>query len=224
MNRITESKKFQRISKFPRVVGAIDGSLIQINRPRDYEGWYCRKGFTAFNMQGICDASMKFLEISLRPGSCSDKVLWSLSTTNTLVAETLPRGYHLLGDAGYALRTNLITPYPHDEGSHIQRKFNKVHASTRNIVERAFGRLKGRFRILLSTLPQQSPKNAARVVASCVVLHNLTTEFRDEVDVELSDEHIHQHIRDNDAFQERQSLEAAQAKRDGLARWIFDYL
>ena len=134
-------------------------------------------------MQGICDASMKFLEISLRPGSCSDKVLWSLSTTNTLVAETLPRGYHLLGDAGHALRTNLITPYPHDKGSHIQRKFNKVHASTRNIVERAFGRLKGRFRILLSTLPQQSPKNTARVVASCVVLHNLTTDFRDEVDV-----------------------------------------
>jgi hypothetical protein len=36
----------------PNVVGAIDGSLIRIKRFQDHEGWYCRKGFPAFNIQG----------------------------------------------------------------------------------------------------------------------------------------------------------------------------
>ncbi len=43
---------FEAQSGFPNVVGAIDGSLISIKRFKDHEGWYCRKGFTAFIMQG----------------------------------------------------------------------------------------------------------------------------------------------------------------------------
>ena len=135
----------------------------------------------------------------------------------------MPRGFHLLGDAGYALRTTIITPYPHDEGTHLERKFNKVHASTRNIIERAFGRLKCRFRILMAPLAQRTPTSAVRTVASCIVLHNLTTEYEDDVDIDEFDEHFHQHVHDEVNFEERQSLEAAQAKRDGLASWIFNY-
>lgn len=43
---------FETISGIPNVVGAIDGSLVKVKRFHDHEGWYCRKGFTAFNIQG----------------------------------------------------------------------------------------------------------------------------------------------------------------------------
>ncbi|KAE9026607.1 hypothetical protein PR001_g11042 [Phytophthora rubi] len=36
-------KGFEAIASVPGVVGAIDGTLIKIPRPRDFEGWYCRK-------------------------------------------------------------------------------------------------------------------------------------------------------------------------------------
>ena len=49
-SRIEEG--FERLAGMPNVYGAIDGSLIPIKRLADFDGWYCRKGFTAFNMQG----------------------------------------------------------------------------------------------------------------------------------------------------------------------------
>lgn len=42
---------FEKICGVPNVVGAIDGTLIQIHRFEEFEGWYCRKGFPAFNVQ-----------------------------------------------------------------------------------------------------------------------------------------------------------------------------
>lgn len=40
---------------FPLAYFAIDGTLIAIERPHDYEGWNCRKGFPAFNVQAVVD-------------------------------------------------------------------------------------------------------------------------------------------------------------------------
>ncbi|KAF0703994.1 hypothetical protein AaE_015158 [Aphanomyces astaci] len=46
---------------FPNAYGAIDGSLIQVKRFEDFYGWYCRKGFPAFNMQAVVDHRMRFI-------------------------------------------------------------------------------------------------------------------------------------------------------------------
>ncbi|KAE8884032.1 hypothetical protein PF003_g31889 [Phytophthora fragariae] len=45
------SMGFERVYGVPNVAGAIDGSLFPVHRFADYEGWYCRKGCPAFNMQ-----------------------------------------------------------------------------------------------------------------------------------------------------------------------------
>ncbi|GMF21663.1 unnamed protein product [Phytophthora fragariaefolia] len=58
---------------FPDVVGAVDGSLIAIQRPADFNGFYCRKNYPAINVQGIVDADQKFMAIDMYPGSWSDK-------------------------------------------------------------------------------------------------------------------------------------------------------
>ncbi len=51
----------------------------------------------------------------------------------------------LVGDAGYPLRTFLLTPF-RDTG-HLtaqHRRYNKAISSTRVVIEQAFGRLKNR--------------------------------------------------------------------------------
>ncbi|EEY65594.1 uncharacterized protein PITG_03099 [Phytophthora infestans T30-4] len=34
---------FFDVAGFPGTIGAVDGTLIRISRPHDFEGWYCRK-------------------------------------------------------------------------------------------------------------------------------------------------------------------------------------
>ena len=57
--------------------------------------------------------------------------------------------FHLLGDTAYPLLPSLLVPY-WDNGylTEAQRKFNATHSSACSIVEKAFGRLKGKFRRL----------------------------------------------------------------------------
>jgi hypothetical protein len=45
---------FERICGFPDACLAIDGRLIEIERPFGYEGWYCRKGI----LPSTCNASL----------------------------------------------------------------------------------------------------------------------------------------------------------------------
>ncbi|RHX96840.1 hypothetical protein DYB28_000610 [Aphanomyces astaci] len=49
------------VAGVPNAYGAIDGTLIPIKRFRDYDGWNCRKGFPAFNMQAVVDDNMRFM-------------------------------------------------------------------------------------------------------------------------------------------------------------------
>lgn len=96
---------------FPRVVGAIDGTILRIPRPNDYEGFYCRHGYPAINVQAIVDANGRFMSVDCRPGSYSDKKIWREYNAGKHVSSILPIGTHLLGDAGYTLSPFLLTPY-----------------------------------------------------------------------------------------------------------------
>ena len=61
------SNGFYEIKGFPDVVGAIDGTLIRIEKPSDYEGFYNRKRFASFNVQAVCDSKKKFLSFEIFP-------------------------------------------------------------------------------------------------------------------------------------------------------------
>lgn len=58
---------FYRIADFPGVVGAIDGTLVAIARPKDYEGWYCRMLYPAVNVQAVVDHRGTFRSIPSEP-------------------------------------------------------------------------------------------------------------------------------------------------------------
>ena len=47
--------KFYSIGAFPKVMGAIDGTLIPIRAPAKEEHLYvCHKGFQAINVMAVC--------------------------------------------------------------------------------------------------------------------------------------------------------------------------
>ncbi|KAF0733091.1 hypothetical protein Ae201684P_010138 [Aphanomyces euteiches] len=190
------SNEFEAICGFPEVAGAVDGSLFRIERSYEYEGWISRKGWAAINMQATVDRTGRFLEYSLRNGSCSEKNLWTMSSLGSSVNSIIPPTMHLLGDAGYTLSTKLITPYTiYDGMPKSEKRFNKIHSRTSNPVECAFGALKGRWRILKRTLNMKNPSSCARTIVACMVLHNLTLDANDDVELEtFVDPYLHLNI------------------------------
>lgn len=73
----------------------------------------------------------------------------------------------------------LITPF-RDNG-HLpnnQRKFNKILSSIRQVVERAIGLLKGRWRKLLDT-DHLDVRFAAKLIMAACVMHNFCLIYND---------------------------------------------
>lgn len=86
---------------------------------------------------------------------------------------------HIISDAAFPLLTWVMKPYPiSNDMSLAQSNFNYRLSSARMTVENSFGRLKGRWRILL-TRADLSLENMKCVIKACLILHNLC-ETEDE--------------------------------------------
>lgn len=184
-----KKRAFYRLGGFPNAIGAIDCSHIKILCPPgdNNELFRNRKGFFSINAQFICDADMKIMNVVSRwPGSTHDARIWD----NSVVAARFEAGIYdglLVGDSGYALSPCLMTPVllPTTQG---ERRYNRAHILTRNIVERTFGVLKKRFQILEKGM-RFNPAKCGNIIVASSVLHNFGIEVgdvfqADEVDVE----------------------------------------
>ncbi|KAF4141558.1 DDE superfamily endonuclease [Phytophthora infestans] len=179
--------QLRRISWYPGVVGAVDGSLLQIDRPEDYEGFYCRKGYPAINIQAIVSASNKFMSVEIRPGSWSDSKCWKHSIIGRDACSFIPAGTHFIGDSGYALLPYLMVPFAErEEGEELnsqQRRYNFLHSSTRMAVECTFGLWKGRLRVLQTVMDENTLIKTMHVVMATIVLHNLMLDLNDDTQI-----------------------------------------
>jgi hypothetical protein len=174
------SHEFESRYGLPNVVGAIDGTIIRVQRPCDHEGWYCRKGFPAVNMQGVVDSKKRFMSFSIRPGSANDKSVYRRSTFGRNIHTLIPRGRFFLGDSGYQLLGHLLIPFPIDNITADQLRFNTIHSKTRMVVENAFGLLKTRFQILRTIMESKSQAHLSNLIISCVALHNILIDLGEE--------------------------------------------
>ncbi|EEY60844.1 uncharacterized protein PITG_13589 [Phytophthora infestans T30-4] len=210
---------------YPGVVGAIDGSLVEVERPDDFDGFYCRKSYPALNVQAIVTMDNYFLSVEVRPGSWSDRKCWQHSVIARNVFNIIPAGTHFVGDAGYALSPGLMVPYSdREEGGALterQNKFNYFHSSTRMVVESTFGHWKGRFKILQCTLNQDTPRDASDVIVATIVLHNLIISFRDAAAIPRYVEEDDDELVFDDTTCSSRQRDVAVAKRNAIANLLW---
>ncbi|XP_050505707.1 putative nuclease HARBI1 [Diabrotica virgifera virgifera] len=176
-NEKTISEQHFRANGFPDVIGAIDGSHIKIDKPEnDPESYINRKGFYSIQMQLVCDHRRKITDIFIGyPGSVHDSRVFRNSPLHTNLEERCGR-YFLLGDSGYPLQANLLTPYK-DRGNltRRQRNYNLKLAKNRYVVEHCFGILKQKFRQMYHVKLRNIRLICNMIRAACV-LHNIAID------------------------------------------------
>jgi hypothetical protein len=181
MDKLAE--EFQEIHQIPYVVGVVDGSHIPIVAPRLHTAdYYNRKGFHSVLLQGVVSSKCIFWDFDIGwAGSMHDANLWARSDIGQFCEVGRLSPYALVGDAAYPCRPWMLTPYKghKDVLSREEYHWNYVQSSIRMCVERAFGMLKGRWRILLKRI-DVALENVLDLVSTCLMLHNICIVFGDE--------------------------------------------
>ena len=167
---------------FKNCIGAYDGTHISaVAPPGKAEAFRNRKGFISQNVLGVVNFDMLFTFVLAGwEGSAHDGRVLGDALLKGLV--TFPGKYYL-GDAGYSLTPYCLTPYrgiryhlkDHFRSSNpplnAKELYNLRHSMLRNVVERTYGVLKKRFRIL-KDMPNFSYHIQIQLVVCCMILHN----------------------------------------------------
>lgn len=163
------------------------------------------------------DHQLKFIDIFVGlPGRMHDARVWRNSPIYGRLTNNenplLPPNFHLIGDSAYPLMPNLMTPF-RDNGhlNERQTNYNSKLSSIRSVVERAFARLKGKFR-RLKDLDVCSPETGTNIIAAACVLHNVILSNEEENDIENIHENNMPEVED-DAHIQRENRPAAIMKR-----------
>ncbi|KAJ8962283.1 hypothetical protein NQ318_018262 [Aromia moschata] len=207
----------------PGVVGAIDGTHVQIKQPTHNPiDFFNRKDIHSIILQAVCDDNLLFTDIFVgMPGRLHDARVFRNSPIYQRLVDNpplLPPNQHILGDAAYPLMQTLLKPY-RDNGhlNEIQVRFNQTMSACRAMIERAFALLKGKWRRLKYLDMSLQDKIPQTILAACI-LHNFILKhdnynmnaFNDDDDVD--------HIEDMDfEFNYMQGDNQGAIKRDYIA-------
>ncbi|XP_062972102.1 uncharacterized protein LOC134392052 [Elgaria multicarinata webbii] len=171
---------------FRGACGATDGTHIEIVCPiRQGNDFINRKNYYSMILQGTMDHTGRFTHIDVGwSGRDHDAHVFR----NSSVFEAMDAGVFcpsnevwrigdvevppfIVADGAYPLQKWLMKPY----GGNVeppQAHFNYCLSRARNVVERAFGRLKSRWRCLSGRL-EVAEENVPSVITACIILHNI---------------------------------------------------
>lgn len=142
-------------------------------------------------MQGTCDHRLLFTHCYAgEVGSLHDanvlrrSEVWTYMNERT--EEMFPNDVHLLGDKAYPCTPQLMTPYKDNNLTNPQRRFNHLHSVARSTIERTFGLLKKRWRIL-KFMDVKCIEWIPKYIIACCVLHNICILQEDVMDIEIMD-------------------------------------
>lgn len=82
----------------------------------------------------------------------------------------------MLGDNGYPCSRHLLTPLL-NPATDAERRYNRAHASTRNVVERTFGIIKNKFRCFFNGMNLNIDTTKAAIIAISII-HNIIINDR----------------------------------------------
>ena len=184
---------------FNNCAGCVDGMLIWINKPSTPElqklkiggkKFFCgRKKKFGLNMQAVCDARRRFLDVEImHPGATSDYLAFATSTLhkksvgdNIHVAGQpfLFPGLVLYGDNAYINTKWMVVPFK-SVSSGPKDAYNFFHSQVRINIECAFGMLVHRWGILRKAIPMNiSLVKTTSLVMACTKLHNFCINEND---------------------------------------------
>ena len=161
--------------------------LMPIKKPAEYgDTYFCYKHFNAIIVLGCVDARGIFTYVNAgRPGSVGDSytfrhsALYQKVTSGEWLAhspqtiEGVQVNPFLVADAAFPLAATYMKCY---EGSGLppqKHSFNYSLICTRRVVEQAFGRLKGRWKVMDGHCKISDPVFVRRVAMVCCGLHNV---------------------------------------------------
>lgn len=229
---------FQRKWNFPQCLGAIDGTHIPIKAPLEHHtDYFNRKCFHSIILQAVCDSQCCFTDVFAGwPGRAHDARVFGRSKIGEKVkegrlvpaTENLARVIDthviepfLIGDPAYPLSQHLMKNYPGSNLPQEKENFNYRLSRARIQIERAFGRLKGRWRCLLRPLDCDLENVVLHVTTACI-LHNMCEEqqatYLEEWD-RLEEDEVGDLPRPN-PLQEDDAHPGAIATRNIIARYL----
>ncbi|KAK7092834.1 hypothetical protein V1264_008521 [Littorina saxatilis] len=203
----------QTRSGFPGVVGFLDGSHIRMASKLDRDDDYInRKGYPSVQLQLVVDHEMVITDMYTGwPGCTHDARVLRNSTFfhDAEAARVFRPGQCILADSAYPLKNWLITPFKQNGFlTRRQRRFNQRLSGERQVVERAIGHLKGRFR-RLKEIPFHQAEDVVNLITSACILHNLCV---------LSDDNVQRYIDNDPALRPNRCQNVYLHGRNGVLR------
>ncbi|XP_016984339.1 putative nuclease HARBI1 [Drosophila rhopaloa] len=177
----TESvvEEFQKISKFPNVMGAIGCTHIRIRSPGQSqdEAYRNRKGHFSLNIQAVSNAQLVIQDLVARwPGSTTNSTIFNRSRLKDRWESGEFENNFLLGN-GYTLSKYMMTPIKRPT-TDAEMLYNESQIGTVKIVYRCFEAWKQRFPVLSYGL-RINIDTAKVVIVACAVLHNIAIQKND---------------------------------------------
>ncbi|XP_053620088.1 uncharacterized protein LOC128680741 [Plodia interpunctella] len=164
ITRLKVNSRFQ----FPNCVGFIDACRFKVGSRRTKK--YLPDTVL---LQAVCDESLMFTHIHVGSvGKTKKNKVFKESKLSHELKSSVDFDNHILGDAEYKLKYNLLTPFSTEELlTSEEMKFNEVHWRTRSYIGHAFELLKEKF-TKLSHLDFCNPEAVERILNAACVLHN----------------------------------------------------
>ncbi|RWS23972.1 putative nuclease HARBI1-like protein, partial [Leptotrombidium deliense] len=164
----------------------IDGTHILVVVPKAVqERFRNRKNCVSVNCQVIIDDKMRIRNLIDRwPGSVHDSRIFRNSRIYDLLESNAYSG-HLLGDAGYPCKRYLLTPHSNPTTA-SEKKYQKAHIRTRNLIERMFGAWKTKF-FCLRTQLRLKLETILNVIVACGVILNFCINEKEEIQLQPAD-------------------------------------
>jgi hypothetical protein len=157
------------------IVGAVDGTYVPIKAPVEKPEVYInRKCFHTVTLQAICNHRLQFMNcFSGYPSSVSDIRIFRNSGIYDKMLTSyqmyFDNGQFIISDKAYPTNDFCISPYiERADVTEEQLHFNSQHAKSRQVIERSFALLFGRFCYLDMNRLDLIPFT---ITAACV-LHN----------------------------------------------------
>ena len=174
---------------------ALDGCHIPIKCPKGgpeaSKEYHNFKNFYSIVLMGLIDSKYRFIWASAGfPGNSHDSIvfqsteLYNSSCEGNLIPSVAKNEsgtdvYPLIsGDSAFPFKTWLIKPYTNAVFTQEERYFNYRLSRARMTTEGAYGKLKGRWRVLYRKCESQ-PDNVKTMTLSCIVLHNICIDRND---------------------------------------------